>query len=61
MPMLQIEVDDELLFKLGELKNRFRVKTWKQFAAFIGNNAVWEENRVSYWTNKNEESPLARA
>jgi hypothetical protein len=57
MPTLQIEVSEDLLFKLGVLKNRLKTKTWPQFAEFIGNNAVFEENRVSYWIE--EESMTA--
>jgi hypothetical protein len=52
MPTLQIDVSDEIYYKLGMLKNRVKVKTWPQFMEFIGNNAVIEENRISYWTDE---------
>ena len=50
MPMLQIEVSDETYYRLGVLKNRFKTKTWPQFAEFLGKNAIFEENRISFLT-----------
>lgn len=60
MPMLQIEVSEETYYRLGILKNRFKTKTWPLFCEFLGKNAVFEENRVSFWTDeKKDNGPMA--
>jgi hypothetical protein len=55
--MLQIEVSEETYYRLGVLKNRFKTKTWPQFADFLGKNAIFEENRISFLTDEEKRTP----
>ena len=56
MPTLQIPVSEEAYYRLGVLKNRFKTKTWPDFIEFLGRNAVFEENRISFFVDENRET-----